>query len=709
MDELDSVAPLLQRILTIAARVPGNYDRFLAAGLILKGTTQLVEDWQAAFQRLEPIDKQRVRSRPGQFLADAQDIVYRGTTSGSRGQHFTYFAGQDWNQQRIQARTVSLERWGIDQQTPIVNVASRLFPTRAVDSTIVGHIDSELIDQLLQLMALRPVVIRGYPSRLCETALHLPSSLPAVIAVIGTGECLYEFQRSLLEKTFQAPVINEYGCQETGISGLTCPEASRLHLDSDRCFYEIINGQLVTTDLYNTVMPMVRYQCGDVLKFHLNPCPCGRSGLTAQILGRVEDRVNTRHGRQFAGAVRLPVIEGIPNYQIVRGTENHLTIYVQETETVIQPLIDWTREIFGTVSTDVILEETQIQTAFEKACDHQFWLESVSKGSWNQLFESRLCPEEIERSLVDLFTQLVKPRITSNTASFLTQDLIQTVLETPKPFDPAVSEMRTRILLLAATSSAHQQELAQSIYQTAIAQCDRASTVLNTDCLISTLVLGEQQREFVDCDALDRLNIHHLLKAFEIAIHLKPYPAALKPLLSILVGDLTFFASRFCGAIVAHWFELLHGQSLAVVSHAQDPFVQAWLQWRKQWVQKDEQMWNALAELEAVAATPLERARVHLERGYGYLMTQQLLDPTEWVPIIQQQAGVLTQGAQPIDPIPWSPILRAIAQPLLESGQLDLAYQCLLLSTCSTSSISNFERLAQANGKQSVIQDRSIL
>jgi hypothetical protein len=159
----------LQQILAAAATVPGNRARFQAAGLIAVDTRlnkiHLAPDWQTAFSRLEPIDRHTIRRSPEQFLATATNIVYRGVTSGSRGQHLTYFAGAKWNEMRVQARQRSLSWWGINEQTPIVNVASRLQPVRAIDQTIVGQLTPDWIEQLLALMV-QPVVLRGYPSRL---------------------------------------------------------------------------------------------------------------------------------------------------------------------------------------------------------------------------------------------------------------------------------------------------------------------------------------------------------------------------------------------------------------------------------------------------------------------------------------------------------------------------------------------------------------
>ncbi|NJN49407.1 MAG: hypothetical protein HC805_06045, partial [Alkalinema sp. RL_2_19] len=49
---------------------------------------------------MQPIDQAQVRSQPGQFLVQADDVVFRGKTSGTQASALTYFAGDRWNQAR---------------------------------------------------------------------------------------------------------------------------------------------------------------------------------------------------------------------------------------------------------------------------------------------------------------------------------------------------------------------------------------------------------------------------------------------------------------------------------------------------------------------------------------------------------------------------------------------------------------------------------
>lgn len=723
----------LQQVLAAAATAPGNQANFQAAGLIAvepqSNKIQLAPDWQAAFLRLKLIDRDTVRRHPEQYLATATDIVYRGVTSGSRGQHLTYFAGATWNEMRVQARQRSLAWWGIDERTPIVNVASRLQPVRAIDQTIVGQLTPAWIEQLLALMV-QSVVLRGYPSRLCDVATCLMDrSLPPVLAVICTGECLFNFQKALLENVFRAPIINEYGCQETGISGLTCPEAGRLHLDSDRCLYETIDNQLVTTDLYNLAMPMVRYRCGDIAELSSDRCPCGHPGLAARILGRIEDRIQTRSGKKYAGEIVMPALEGIHTYQVIRQN-TQLAIRVQSPSDCpsLEPLSNWAIDTFGIVETQVVIDHDQLQSPEVQTCNNKDWIAGITTDSWSNWLAQSLLPTGGLRTAAQLLQALVSPNIVTGAGlPSLTQTLLQIVLDRTLTGDRQIDWITARILLFASSSLTDSTQILPIYHQAAeqLQQVDRSSQSL-IDLLIPTLFLETdtalaiwaQHRDriqSVDNQLLpiDRFHIHALLQAFEPAAQhatRRSHLHLLRPLLSILIGDLSLFASRFGIWLLAHWFELLHNSTLNLeaIVHVPDEFADAWLTWRRHLIRRHSSMFDTLATLRIVAQTPAEQVRVELEHGYGTLMMERSLESQQWVEILRSQVKVLG-SSHSVDPTAWAPILKALAPSLLAEGQAKLAYECLLLSTIPTSRISAFERMAaQCNQKQTVICDLSM-
>lgn len=736
----------LEKILIIAAQTKGNYQRFLEAGIIEplseKYPIKLSKNWSSAFLNLSPLNKSTVRQSPGLFLANVDDIVYRGATSGSRGQSFIYFAGKQWDEVRVQSRQKFLDWWGINDNIPIINVASRLLPLRSVDLSIIGLPTPDFCQLLLQQLAEKPAVIRGYPSRLCEVATSLLSKkIPPVFAIICTGECLFKFQQTLLENVFGAPVISEYGCQETGIYGVTCPEAEQLHLDTNRCLYEIINGQLVTTDLFNLTMPLVRYQCGDILNLNFDTCPCGRLGLTAQILGRIEDKIQTRLGVKYPGEISIPTLEGIANYRILRKTDKQVDIWLHPTHPQqplsLEPLVNWTSTTFGEVTAQVFLDETrEMREEAEIECDDAAWIHQITCEGLTNWLKQPMLPKGAARRTAQLLKALLNPAVITNSSlpkSTLT--LLYDVVDSPLAEDAQIEEIKGRVLLFsccflsdAAATQAVYNRAVERLQKVAanVGQNDPATAI---DLLIPVLLLPEKKANRLwqenirnnQC-SLDVLNVHHLLYAFELTMlrsldaRDKPrFVRSLKPMLSVLIGDLSFFAPRFGIWLLALWFEMMRGIAVPKAylpdAPTHDDFLMKWLSLRQSLIRGGQDVQTALSALQESAKTPQEQARFYLERGYAMLMTGQSLEPYEWLEIIENFAGFLSVGfpEEEADGIPWNPILRALVKPLQMKGENALAYRCLVASSPPSSRLSAFDRLAfQVNNKQSVIVDLTV-
>lgn len=747
---------LLRDVLGAAAVAPGNRRRFREAGLI-DLTGALATDWQAAFTRLKPLSKAELRSHPGQFLVQAADIVYRGKTSGTQGEAFTYFAGDRWNQKRIEARQRSLSEWGIEATTPIVNLASRLFPVRAQDSSLVGNVDSTFLKALLTVMDAEPVILRGYPSRLCEVAVALHHTqthrqLSSAIAVITTGECLFEGQRSLLTQTFQAPVVNEYGCQESGISGLSCPEEGRLHLDSDRCLYEVLDGELLTTDLYNHAMPMVRYSSQDVLKLFSSPCPCGRPGLTAQLLGRQEEMMVVEGKRRWPAEFGLPPFPNILDYQIQLSPERR-RLWVQPDWNTIQPdltpLKAWINATLGQQTTEVIVESPLSPQALRSeevslsgVIDSTTWLHQVIQQPWSRWLNSPLPLDEAQET-AGLLRQLVAPRHIvlkglPPQALQLFQRLRQTKIECN-----SVECIKIRTLLwamgLMAGETACKSGEAKTLYLDLLKRFQQWAksqdkvqenfSSLGFDLLAPLLTLNTQtsqalwpfvqsliQTVWPNGIRADRFTIHHYLAVLDQAgqkAQRQPHVwiPALRPLSAVLQSDMTYFAQDLDLEMVGVWAETIHGCPGAFTQeqHRVD-FRYIWQAERQALLRQDRAaVSDLLSRLFSVAQSPDQVARCWLEKGYAQLAFGEYLDPTEWMEVLKQHVGLLEPSVNGShrsvsNPLPWIPLLNALAPKLAEIGKPDLAYACLFAAAPPNRHLSNFDRQTHGvNGKQTVI------
>jgi hypothetical protein len=676
----------LGSVLAAAAIAPGNRSRFLAAGLIDQ-SGGLVTDWDQAFARLAPLRKVDVRSQPGEFLAQAHDVVYRGQTSGTQSTALTYFAGDRWNQLRIAARSRGFAWWGIGPETPTLNLASRLSPVRSGDRSLVGPIDADFLARLYLLVGPEPIVLRGYPSRLCEVAqalrqMGMQIQTSAIVAVVATGECLFESQRSLLSETFQSPVINEYGCQETGISGMSCPESGRLHLDQDRALYEIVDGELLTTDLANTTMPMVRYSCGDRVEFYSDPCPCGRSGLTARVLGRT--------------APPPPILVELE--PVTGGAIGH-------------------------------------------SIDSQTWVQQLSGQPWSVALAQPL-PTGEAQAIAELLKQLMAPRqivLTGLAASTVQQ--IQILAASAAAGDDAIESLKIRVLLWAVErltadkiTSIAAQDLYKAVVQRWAAWAARSNEVahfsaIGFDLLAPLLTMDRSMAQMLWEPIHDRIEyywpqglkadaftMHHYLSCLEQAGQSaqqrgQPWVPTLRPLSAILLGDFFRFAPTLDLPIVTAWAEMIHDcpGELSAMSTS-DRFRDIWLMLRQALLLTDRAVIDdQLAKLFACAASPAETAQCWLEKGYATLLRGELLDPIVWVDVLKQQIGLFGQTGNAVtNPTAWIPILNALAPQLVAIGQPYLAYACLFAAAPPNRYLSNFDRQTKNVNSKQFVDDAAI-
>ncbi|MEC4804622.1 MAG: hypothetical protein SAJ12_01970 [Jaaginema sp. PMC 1079.18] len=722
---MDNFSPFLrsrlETVLTAALKAPGNRERFQHGGLITPDDT-LVRDWRDRFLNLPVLKKEVIRQAPGQFLATVEDIVYRGSTSGSRGEAYLFFAGSQWNQQRLKSRRQLWEWWRIDDNTPIINLASRLLPSRVPDLSVFGAINRDCEDLLFDVLERESGIIRGYPSRLCEIASLIKMQAPYIKAVICTGEPLFEQQKALLENCFQAPVINEYGCHEAAVSGWTCPEVGRIHLDENRCYYETRDDNLIVTDLWNETMPLIRYQVGDRIQLYPDSCPCGRLGLTGEFWGRSEDKIGTREGFKAVGKVAMPPLPGILHYRIERESALHVHAGIQPDPKLPQthfiPFLEtWIRETFGEVELAL--------TAFQSPpppqppiWDDAEWLEMITQASWSKWLVSGAMPVGEAKETAKLLKNLISPQIIGVILPSIIQQEITQLAQSPVSSNPTLENLKGRVLLLAC-SCIQESQTAVTFYHQACQRLKNANKKATLDRLIPILHLPLNvvnppaiALDFPTSYPLDSLNIYHLLAAFETALHRCPpskrpfAPRLLHPPLAVLLGDLSAFASNFTLAHLQHWVEFVRGQSLPFTTSETPlpPKTAAWLQWRSQLIRNPSQATPQLQHLESLAQTSSEQARFYLEKGYHHILTQTPLDPTEWLAIIETHAGKLTEKTA--DLTPWMPIVAALVKPLYQQNQHDLAYRCLVAASLSTRQKSAFERLTNKyNQKQAILTD----
>lgn len=204
-----------------------------------------------------------------------------------------------------------------------------------------------------RIEAARPCYIVGYTSTLAAIAdellqrnLRLSHQLRAVI--VG-AETLSPPRRRLIEQCFHAPIINRYGLREFGSwSAQSCSHSpDHLHVNTELVIWEIVRndgavaapgevGRVLLTNLYNYVMPFIRYDTGDLAVAGTATCPCGRGlSLVGQIDGRSRECIRTPSGKEISPAILghyLFVYHGyvsvVKHYQLIQEAPDRARLLV---------------------------------------------------------------------------------------------------------------------------------------------------------------------------------------------------------------------------------------------------------------------------------------------------------------------------------------------------------------------------------------------
>jgi len=173
-----------------------------------------------------------------------------------------------------------------------------------VESQNTLHVSGELTNHRLQLtvkelLSFQPQHFRGYVTSLYILAKFCKDNkviIPGVESINTISENLYPFQRDLIEQVFQCKVFEEYCCNDGGACGWECEHHSSLHYCMERAIIEEIDGEIITTDLWNLAMPFIRYKNGDSVEFLREKCNCGRNLPLIRVKGRKNDIIITPKG-----------------------------------------------------------------------------------------------------------------------------------------------------------------------------------------------------------------------------------------------------------------------------------------------------------------------------------------------------------------------------------------------------------------------------
>lgn len=187
-------------------------------------------------------------------------------------------------------------------------------------------LDEQLLKKYLEFYNFfKPPVVRGYASSLYYVARYVEGHGLAISkpkAVVSSTEVLHSRMRETIERVFGCKVFDSYGCREISQIATECEAHNGLHIVFENQFVELVDNEIIVTNLNNYVMPFIRYKVGDLASsIDYSPCPCGRfSPRIKSLIGRDNDNIELPNGKVINGEFFEFLFFGIPSviqYQVV--------------------------------------------------------------------------------------------------------------------------------------------------------------------------------------------------------------------------------------------------------------------------------------------------------------------------------------------------------------------------------------------------------
>lgn len=181
---------------------------------------------------------------------------------------------------------------------------------------------------------------------------------PPVLFCSVVGQFLDENIRKLVSEYLNCQVLLFYGIQEAGSLGIECRDHHDLyHIFSERVIFEILDetgetaqpntpGNITITCLDNTVMPLIRYQPGDIgILHHGMVCVCKNTAPLLELMRRTTDFIKFSNGekksvdavlRQFNSE---PLVSTVRRVQVRQDLLDEITVLLEVREHVSEKFI----------------------------------------------------------------------------------------------------------------------------------------------------------------------------------------------------------------------------------------------------------------------------------------------------------------------------------------------------------------------------------
>ncbi|WP_340063250.1 CoF synthetase [Ascidiimonas aurantiaca] len=307
--------------------------------------------------RFPVISKRDMAAKIDDFILPGQDKdkLHKALTSGSTGAPFTSYKDRDKRNRnaadviyfaesagfKLGSTLFYLRRWSED----LIKSKLSIWLQNIVPVDVLHLSDKEvakLLEKLLKDRADKNII--GYPSSFDTIRRYLkkhkvPPKDYRIKSIIATSEALPNHVKQEMQYYFKTPVVSRYSNMECGIIAQQKPgKGDHFYINWASYHVEIADmendtplpygepGRIIVTDLFNKVMPFIRYDTGDVGIMSENNE--GFGPVLSSIEGRKMDVLLNTKGELISSfaVTETSLFEGIVQSQTIQEGINEYTI-----------------------------------------------------------------------------------------------------------------------------------------------------------------------------------------------------------------------------------------------------------------------------------------------------------------------------------------------------------------------------------------------
>ena len=320
---------------------------------------------------------------------------FKSHTSGSTGQPmWTYYNFKSWIRKKYLVKARARTECGVklNEKIAVFESTSQHFKDNA--NILFQNLKSryrvfsifEPLEKTIQkLIDFSPAALYGSPSYFFLLGKYISKNrigLTSVKKIFTSSEYLQETVREYIQEKFKAEVFDIYGSTEFKEAAWECEKHEGYHINEDEVIIEVLQdgkpaapgviGNIVITDLRNTVMPLIRYQMNDKGMLMKERCSCGRTfSIMKPSAGRSSEYIvlpNDEILSPYLFTTGIEKIEGLLQYQIIQVNRHKLLVNIVSDPEYFKNIAESVRNILGYITNHSmeIEIERQIQIDVEE-------------------------------------------------------------------------------------------------------------------------------------------------------------------------------------------------------------------------------------------------------------------------------------------------------------------------------------------------------